>query len=75
MLAIIPSVTTAMRIKKLLRQKDITVEVMQTPKSLSNTGCSYCVRFDDRYLPEVLDAVKSIRSNIKSLWSDEGEPL
>lgn len=75
MLAILPSITTAMRLKKLLGKRGISIEVMQTPKSISNTGCSYCVRFDDKYLPEVTEAVKSIRSHIKSLRDDGGNPI
>lgn len=49
MYVMVGSVTTAMRLKKLMEQRfAVPAEVVHTPSQLSHGGCSYSVRTDDR---------------------------
>ena len=75
MLATVPSVTTAMRVRNILAQNNIKVEVMQTPHTISKWGCSYSVKFADENLEAVKAAVKSVNSTVTAIYNDRGEKL
>jgi len=68
MLALLPSVTTAMRVKRILGGKGIKISVVQTSKSFENVGCSYSVRFEDKYLTEIQEAVSMVGSKVKAIY-------
>lgn len=50
MLITIGSITTATRAAKMIRQNlGIAADVVSTPTELNRGGCSYSVRFNDKY--------------------------
>lgn len=54
MLVTIGSVTTATRTAKIIKMNlGISVQVVRTPSELNRGGCSYSIRFNDRYEQEV----------------------
>lgn len=73
MLAAVPSITTAMRIKKMLSAQGIDIEVVQTPRYVKGAGCSYSVKFDERYLSLIKESAERVHSKIKAVYTDEGE--
>lgn len=72
MLIVLSSATSAERMKKLLAEKKISAEVVQTPKSISEGGCGYSVRVNDRYKDEALTAAKSLKIAVKSVYDELG---
>lgn len=54
MLVTIGSVTTATRTAKIIRMSlGIPVQVVRTPSELNKGGCSYSIRFNDKYEHDV----------------------
>lgn len=62
------SATTASRIKKHLIKEKYYAKVMQTPKSLSDGGCSYCVHTTSDALDESKLYAKRLDVKIKSVY-------
>lgn len=65
------SITTAMRIKKKLNLSGIMdAEVISTPATIGNTGCSYSVRTDKRNLPLINQLVSSRQIKLRKIYTE-----
>lgn len=72
MYVLVGSITTAMRLKRLLeRVLGCPSNVVQTPSKLNRGGCSYSVRLDNRYLDDVQDIAREYSVNIRKIYKDE----
>lgn len=70
-LAIFSSITYANKIKKILdKQKGFTI-LMHTPSSISPNGCSYCLRFKEDKLNEVINRAKETNTKILNIYKEE----
>lgn len=65
---IFASATTASRIKKHLTKEKYYAKVIQTPKSLSEGGCSYCVHTTADALDETTLYAKKLDVKIKAVY-------
>lgn len=70
MLALLSSITTAIRAEKILLRKGINVEVIRTSE-LSKEGCGYALKFKKEHLGAVKDAVRSVSAEIKAIYDDD----
>lgn len=73
MLIVLSSATSAERMKKLLAERKIFSEVVQTPKSISEGGCGYSVRIKERYKEEALTAAQSLKIAVKGVYDELGD--
>ena len=72
MLVVLSSATGAERLKKALASdKKIRSEIIQTPKEFSKGGCSYSLRFADRYQSEVKEYVTKLHLSVKGFYSEK----
>ncbi|MBR6719363.1 MAG: DUF3343 domain-containing protein [Clostridia bacterium] len=71
MLVILSSVTSAQRLKKQLAARNIASEIIQTPKRLSEGGCSYSLRLNKNYLSEVSSLASSLHISVKKIYQEE----
>ena len=72
MYVLVGSVTTAVRLSKLMEKlSGYPSEVVHTPSSLNKGGCSYSVRSDDRAVELVKGIVKEYSINIKKIYIEE----
>lgn len=72
MYVLLGSVTTAMRLKRLLEKKcGCPAEVVHTPSQLNSGGCSYSVRVDNRYLDTVRNTAEEYTVGIRKIYLDE----
>ena len=67
MLIVLSSVTGAQRLKKLLAAGNIRAEIIQTPKSISDGGCSYSLRLSDSHLQDVLSLTSALHISVKKI--------
>lgn len=65
---IFASATTASRVKKHLVQEKYYAKVIQTPKNLSEGGCSYCVHTTADALDEAKLYAKKLDVKIKAVY-------
>ena len=70
MIAVVPSVTTASRIKRKLEQMGKHASVIQTPKKLSVSGCSYSIRIDSCDINLVKTIARDFGSHIKAIFEE-----
>ncbi|MCD8391152.1 MAG: DUF3343 domain-containing protein [Firmicutes bacterium] len=69
MYVLVGSVTTAMRLKKLLEQRfAFSADVVHTPSQIHHGDCSYSVRTDLRALPAVKSAVSEYGVGIRGMY-------
>ncbi len=72
MYVLVGSITTAMRLKRLLEQTaSIPAEVVHTPSALHNGGCSYSVRLDNRHLDAVKYTASDYGVNIRKIFLED----
>lgn len=70
-LIVFASATTANRLKSVLYKKfRINSEVIQTPASLSDKGCSYCLRVRFEHADTVWKIVRENGLSSKGIYSD-----
>ncbi len=65
---IFASATTASRVKKHLTKQKYYAKVIQTPKNLSDGGCSYCVHTTIDALDESKAYAKQLDVKIKAVY-------
>lgn len=71
MLVTIGSVTTAARTAKIIRSVlGINVQVVRTPSSLNRGGCSYSIRFSEKYADDVKRIVAQRNIKVKKWYSE-----
>lgn len=70
MLVVLSSLTSAQRLKKLLSAKNISSEIIQTPKHLSEGGCSYSLRFNESHLKEVSSLASGLHITLKKVYKE-----
>lgn len=70
MLVVLSSATSAQRMVRVLSMKNIRAATVQTPKSISEGGCGYSVRIDEKYKDEALAAGKELRIAVKGIYSE-----
>lgn len=70
MLVVLSSLTSAQRMKKLLAAKNISSEIIQTPKYLSDGGCSYSLKVNDSSLKEVNSVASGLHITIKKVYKE-----
>lgn len=72
MLVTIGSITTATRFSRIIERKiGVPSEVMHTPSSIRKGGCSYSVRFDERYYERIRDIVKEYSVPVRRYYSEQ----
>ena len=54
MVIVLRSSNIANMIRKKAEKRGVFVKVMHTPKEISSRGCSYLVRFEEKYLSFIL---------------------
>lgn len=67
MLVILPSITTAIRVKKILAAQGIESQSIHTTKGGKIPQCGHGLKIESRDLPAVRDAVAKIGSKIKAV--------
>ncbi|MBQ2942883.1 MAG: DUF3343 domain-containing protein [Clostridia bacterium] len=72
MLVVLSSSTSARRLKKLLSQKGIAAEIVQTPRYLSDGGCSYSLKVGNAYLKEVTSLTARLHISVNKIYREEG---
>ncbi len=71
MLITVGSITTATRLVRIIEQNSgFPAEVIHTPASLNKGGCSYSVRFKDKYSDTVRKLIKEYSVPVKKLYSE-----
>ena len=71
MLLTIGSVTTAMRLTRLLELEiGHPAEIVHTPSAINKGGCSYSVRFSEQYLEVVRSVVKKYKVPVRKYYSE-----
>ena len=70
MLATVPSVTAAVKLKKLLKYKGINADIVQPPAAIREKGCMYALKFNKDYKNKVLNIAKSSDVEIKKIWDE-----
>ena len=69
---LIGSVTTAMRLKRLIEHElGINADVVRTPSKLHSGGCSYSVRCDARFLNQIKEIVAVYGIIIRKIYAEE----
>ena len=71
MLVVLSSATGAERLKKQLARDKIHSEIIQTPKALSDGGCSYSLRFNDHHTKEVKKYIAILRLSHKGFYPEK----
>lgn len=71
MLVILSSATAAERVRRLIARWRISGEIVQTPKSISESGCSYALKIKSKDLPFVKKAATQLRLGIKGIYEEE----
>lgn len=72
MLVVLSSSTSAERLVRLLKRKNIFAETVQTPKSIAEGGCGYSVRVDEKFSREAEKAAKELRIAVKGFYDELG---
>lgn len=68
------SVTTAVRLKRLLEgETGFPCDVVHTPSKISGSGCSYSVLADDRLKDEIRPFCSRHGIRIKGIYMREGD--
>ena len=70
-LAVFSSITYANKIKKYLSDRPGFIALMHTPSSLSENGCSYCLRFKEDKLNDIKKAANDNNIKIKSIYLED----
>lgn len=71
-IATVGSVTTAVRIEKLLRKnKGIPSRVIHTPANLNGGGCSHSVAIDGMYLSQLKELANKYGLSIRKIYMEE----
>ena len=66
------SATTATRIKNELTKSKFSAKVVQTPKSLTKSGCSYSVKTTENALTAAEKAADKLGVKIKNIFRFDG---
>ncbi len=71
MLVTIGSITTATRLERIIEKNTGTpAEVIHTPPQLNKGGCSYSVRFAEKYVGRVRGLIKEYKVPVKKYYSE-----
>ncbi len=71
-LVVFASVTTANRLKSLIRKKyGIESTLVQTPKSIGVKGCSYALKMEEKYKDIVWQIVTDSGISSKGIFTEE----
>ena len=71
MLVTIGSVTTAARVAKTIENTlGVSVSVVHTPSELNNGGCSYSVRFNDKYESDVQKLITEYKMPVRKWYRE-----
>ncbi|MDO5478432.1 MAG: DUF3343 domain-containing protein [Clostridia bacterium] len=71
MLIVLSSATSAQRLKKMLDAKKIPSRIVQTPKHLSDGGCSYSLKFDKAHLNQVSSLVSTLHISVIKIEKED----
>lgn len=72
MFVLVGSVTTAMRLKKLLEARfGIPADVVHTPSQISHGGCSYSVRTDARAAAVIKRISEEYAVSVRGMYKTE----
>lgn len=71
MLVVLFSGTSAQRFKKILASKKIPSEIIQTPKSISEGGCTYSLRINGYDADHISSIASDARINVKGIFEEE----
>ena len=72
LLIIFSSATTATRVKNELSKNKFPAKVVQTPKNLTKSGCSYSVKTTPEALPAAEKAAEDLGVKIKNIFRFDG---
>lgn len=71
MLITIGSVTTAAKVAKTIENTlGVAVSVVYTPSELNKGGCSYSIRFNDKYESEVQQLVAEYKLPVRKWYTE-----
>ncbi|MBR5586602.1 MAG: DUF3343 domain-containing protein [Clostridia bacterium] len=70
-LIVFSSATTATRVKNELTKNKISAKVVQTPKALSKSGCSYSVKAPESALFAAESAATALGVKIKNIYREK----
>jgi len=72
LIAVIGSVTTAVRLEKYLHKKHaVSSKTFRTPSELGASGCSYSIKTKGEHLPLVIECAKDLKIKIKGIYFSE----
>lgn len=71
MLAVLSSITTAGRIKRMLESQNVRADIVQTPKSISGNSCGYSLRVQERDIDLVNTCAKNLGVLIKGFYDEK----
>ena len=75
-IVVFSSVTSAMGIKNYIYNKyGVQTKLIQTPKKLSFSGCSYCLVVPETELEKGKKAAKDNNVSIRGVFNEEGTRL
>jgi len=70
-LVVFASVTTANRLKSLIRKKyGIESTLIQTPKAIGVKGCSYALKMEEKYVDTVWQVVTDSGVSSKGIYTE-----
>lgn len=71
-LVVFASLTSANRVKAYLyKNYSLNAYVMQTPKKLEISGCSYCIKINENHLDYIINAVKQLSVSSKGVYRSD----
>lgn len=70
MIVLFPSITTALRVQKLLRRQGINSQTVQTTKSPGRPNCGHALKLSEQYINEVKQAARQVGSRIKGIYDE-----
>jgi hypothetical protein len=71
-IVVLPSVTTANRVKKYIKQNyNKDVYIVQIPKLIENAGCGYAIKTDSENIDFIYEATDVLKTNVKGIYNAE----
>lgn len=63
------SLTSAQRAERILRKQGISAFVARVPGNIPTSGCGYCIKIEEKWLKEALEALKSSDMNPTKIYA------
>lgn len=74
-LAIFDSSNYVFSINSILEKKGYVFEIVSTPCHIAKSGCSYCLKFPERFIEVVVNEGKTNKTPVREIYRVIQEPL